>query len=77
VRAELQATGEHLRKTNAPTVILERQQLALAQFDQRAKEFEQLSTAWLKDQSDANLSALAEFFERNPAQRKAAPFDAK
>jgi hypothetical protein len=77
VRAELEAAGKALQKKSQPTVILERQQLALAQFDQRAKEFEQLSTAWLKDQSDANLTALADFFERNPAQRKAAPFDAK
>jgi transglutaminase-like putative cysteine protease len=77
MRAELVATGAELQKKNLPSVIAERQQLALAQFDQRSQAFEQLSAAWLKDPSDANLSALAKFFDDHPAQKKAQPFDPK
>ena len=47
---------------------------ALRQFDQRRAEFERLSAAWQQDPSDANLRPLADFFDRYPAQRRAAPF---
>jgi transglutaminase-like putative cysteine protease len=77
VRAEFESTGQQLRSSKLPAEILARHQEAVAQFEARATEFERLSTAWQSQPGEATLSALADFFERHPAQRRAAPFDPK
>jgi transglutaminase-like putative cysteine protease len=76
-RAEFAATGRELQRKKLPAEILARQDAAVAQFEQRAFEFEQLSQAWSASGSDAALGALDDFFKRYPAEREAAPFDAK
>lgn len=75
VRAEFEQTGKDLQSKKLPAEILARHDEAVRQFDQRQAEFERLSAAWQQDPSDANLSPLADFFDRYPAQRRAAPFD--
>src|SRR5438105_4412042 len=77
VRSEFEATGRELQAKKLPAEILARHQEAVAQFDSRTAEFERLSTAWQRTPGDASLNALADFFDRYPAQRKAAPFDPK
>ncbi|MEQ1694178.1 MAG: transglutaminase-like domain-containing protein, partial [Gemmatimonas sp.] len=77
VRAEFDATGRELQAKKLPDQILTRHDEAVAQFEQRAAEFERLSQAWRQDPNEQNLAALDDFFKRYPAQRRAAPFDPK
>lgn len=77
VRAEFDAAGRDLQSKKLPAEILARHDEAVRQLDQRRAEFERLSQAWQQTPSDANLHALADFFDRYPAQRRAAPFDPK
>ena len=77
VRAEFDATGRDLQSKKLPAEIQARHDEAVRQFDQRRAEFDRLSAAWQQRPSDANLNPLADFFDRYPAQRRAAPFDPK
>jgi transglutaminase-like putative cysteine protease len=80
VRADFAATGRELQAKRLPAEILARHTEAVAQFEQRAAEFERLSQAWQAAADDAKPAALADlndFFKRYPATRTAAPLDPK
>ncbi|MEO6278295.1 transglutaminase domain-containing protein [Roseateles sp.] len=80
VRADFIATGRELQAKRLPAEILARHSEAVAQFEQRAAEFERLSQAWQAAADDAKPAALTDlndFFKRHPATRVAAPLDPK